>query len=152
MYGYVAVTVIGNGKVYVHQHKWDNPGMDDSYHGSGKVFKVAFERHGMEDKICLFRGNSKTMVDYAEKFWIKIYGGGGYDFRENYNILPGPFGGKAGDYFVFRHPDGKVHAGVGKTKFIHKFRWDGARTMKHPQSDWEILPLDYDGEIDEFHS
>lgn len=150
IYGYVAVSILNNGKVYVHQHK-SKTGLSKSYHGSGKVFVPKLNEVGLKDKILLTTGNKK-LVDYAERFWIEVFGGAGYDFSENYNIAKGGDGGRSPHPFVIKDPEGRVHAGVGRYKFFRKFQWQGSRTISHPQSDWEELPLDYSGKVDEYHS
>ena len=72
MYGYIyRITNKVNGKTYIGQHK--SVTFDDDYMGSGKLLKLAYKKHGMENftKTIVTFGMSKMELDVLEKFYIE---------------------------------------------------------------------------------
>ena len=62
-----------NGKIYVGKHSTDN--LNDGYMGSGKILKLAYNKHGVEHftkKILAF-ADTEEKLNWFERFYIKKY-------------------------------------------------------------------------------
>lgn len=90
-------TNLVNGKIYIGQDKYNNP----NYLGSGKILKLAFQKHGSENfkKEIIEECESKEVLNEREKFWIAYYNS--TDRSVGYNIA---LGGNGGD-LISNHPN-----------------------------------------------
>lgn len=91
MYGYIYLTTnLINNKKYIGQHKAQ--AFDESYKGSGKILKQAFNKEGFENFSCqiLKWCDSKEELDRYEEYFIDKYDCVNSD--EYYNIKPGGLG------------------------------------------------------------
>lgn len=74
IYNYVyLITNNINGKIYVGKHSTDN--LNDCYMGSGKLLKLAYNKHGIENftkKILAF-ADTEEKLNWFERFYIKKY-------------------------------------------------------------------------------
>ena len=79
-----------NGKTYIGQHKTNN--LNDSYMGSGKVIRKAYEKYGLNNftKTILAIAYSKKIINILEKMFISFYRVQG---KAEYNIASGGDGG-----------------------------------------------------------
>lgn len=95
MYYIYEITNNINGKTYVGQHKYTN--INDSYMGSGKILREAFDKYGKENftKEILISGIPyKEVADHFERFYISLYRQEG---KCEYNIADGGQGGNLGE-------------------------------------------------------
>lgn len=72
-YGYVYKTTNTlNGMIYVGQHKWEKPGLDPYYIGSGTRFLEVVSEVGREHFICeeLVRARTREELNDLEVYWI----------------------------------------------------------------------------------
>jgi len=91
-----------NGKIYIGQHKTDNP--NDDYLGSGKYLLSAIEKYGRDKftKEVLYSFESKEEADNMEAeivdelfvsrldtYNIKVGGTGGFDYIQDNNLSVG---------------------------------------------------------------
>lgn len=103
MYGYIYITTnLINGKQYIGQHKSTKFDFN-SYKGSGKILKKAFEKYGFENFTCRLLEsqnnipticNTKEQLNKSEIYYIKLYQANNSDTF--YNLKEG---GKGGDTF-----------------------------------------------------
>ncbi|EQA7786718.1 hypothetical protein ACX818_001309 [Acinetobacter baumannii] len=101
MYFYTyKITNLVNGKIYVGVHKTEN--LDDGYMGSGKVLKIAKQKHGIGNfskEILMFHGNEdemfeiealivdKEFINRHDTYNAKLGGLGGWDHIQS-NMTP----------------------------------------------------------------
>jgi group I intron endonuclease len=100
MAGFVYIwTNLINGKQYVGSHIGS---VDDGYIGSGKVFKYAVKKHGIENfsREILELVENKNNVKLREQHYLNLYGV--FENRNFYNMTPHAGGGW--DH-VNKHPD-----------------------------------------------
>lgn len=74
IYNYVyKITNNINGKIYVGKHSTDN--LNDSYMGSGKLIKLAYNKYGIENftKQILAFADTEEKLNWFERFYIKKY-------------------------------------------------------------------------------
>lgn len=91
MYGYIYKRQNKlNGKIYIGQHKYDKPMLDESYRGSGIAFLKALKKYG--DNSFTYElidiANSLDELNILENFYIQKYdcfSPNGYNLREGGN-------------------------------------------------------------------
>lgn len=78
-------TNLVNGKIYIGQHKNDDP----NYLGSGTILKSAFDKYGRENfkREILFKTDCREELNNKEAHYIKIFNS--TDKRVGYNIMLG---------------------------------------------------------------
>jgi len=96
MYGYIYLTTnLINDKIYIGQHHSNK--FDESYKGSGKLIKKAFQKYGFENFSCVILEwcNTPEELDQREIYYIKKYC---TEPNGHYNIAAGGNGGDLRKY------------------------------------------------------
>lgn len=92
MYGYIyKTTCLTNNKIYVGQHKWAGPDIDQKYFGSGKILKEAIKTYGRENFKCEVLEWCETFeeLNAKERYWEQLYGLPDPKRKIGYNITTG---------------------------------------------------------------
>ena len=94
MYGYIyKFTLIPTGKYYIGKHKYNKNMIDESYWGSGKLWRREISQYDKEDWPSLINReilefcNTAEELNNQEKKWIKYYNSTNKDLA--YNISKG---------------------------------------------------------------
>lgn len=88
MYGYIYLTTnLINGKKYIGLHRSDK--FDESYKGSGSIFKKAIEKYGWDNFKCeiIEECDNDEELNNREEYWIAFYNA--VESDEYYNIARG---------------------------------------------------------------
>lgn len=95
MYIYKITNTINN-KIYIGKLVRNNP----HYMGSGKILKLAYNKHGIENfkKEIIEYCSSKEELSEREKYWILFFNS--TDKKIGYNITKGGDGGCTNNYFI----------------------------------------------------
>lgn len=117
MYGYIYKTTnLLNNKIYVGQHKFDEPFIDKNYYGSGTLLLKAIQKYGKENfKVELLEScDLKQDLNEREKYWIDKLNSTNKEI--GYNITSGGEGTKG---YVF-------------TEEVRKIMSEKAKKRPHP--------------------
>ena len=125
MYGYIYITEnLINNKKYIGKHKAKKFSL--TYKGSGRLLLKAFNLYGKDNFKCSILTsdgkvpticNSLEELDFAEKYYIKLYDC--VKSPEYYNLADG---GTGGDTFS-NHSEDIKHKIKEKMSLSHKIRW-----------------------------
>lgn len=101
MYGYIyRITDLTNGKCYIGQRKWDKPGIDLNYWGSGTIISNIVRKRKKEDSMdTLLREKLMDCATIEELNYFETY------FIEHMNTLV-PYGyniDKGGNHGGYKH-------------------------------------------------
>lgn len=92
MYGYIYKTTnLINNKIYIGQHRYNLPILDEKYLGSGKLILEAINKYGKENFSCKLLEICETEKELNDKeiYWISFYNS--TDTEIGYNISQGGF-------------------------------------------------------------
>jgi hypothetical protein len=111
-----------NGKFYIGKHKTEN--LDDGYMGSGKLIRIAIQKHGVENfnKEILHVFETEAEMNAAEARLVVLS-------EESYNLCPGGHGGFG-------------HINDGSESHIERCKKASAMSKSRNHPNWGIYKFD----------